>query len=113
MDFACPCGKLLKVQEDQVGKEIRCPSCGGKVQVPQLTAAKGGPHSSPFVREPSPSNVGANSSFSISSQETLMPPQPRIPVSEMTSFLAPPQMQDELGRLGNYRILQVLGQGGM
>jgi formylglycine-generating enzyme required for sulfatase activity/serine/threonine protein kinase len=28
-------------------------------------------------------------------------------------FLAPPQSPDEIGRLGPYRILQVLGQGGM
>lgn len=29
------------------------------------------------------------------------------------SFLAPPQQPDELGRLGSYRILQILGVGGM
>lgn len=28
-------------------------------------------------------------------------------------FLAPPQMADELGRLGGYRVLKVLGEGGM
>jgi hypothetical protein len=28
-------------------------------------------------------------------------------------FLAPPQRPDEIGRLGNYRILKLLGQGGM
>jgi hypothetical protein len=32
---------------------------------------------------------------------------------ELTSFLAPPQAPDELGRLGGYRILEVLGRGGM
>jgi len=29
------------------------------------------------------------------------------------SFLAPPQLADEIGRLGSYRILSILGQGGM
>jgi serine/threonine protein kinase len=29
------------------------------------------------------------------------------------AFLAPPQAPDELGRLGNYRVLKVLGMGGM
>lgn len=29
------------------------------------------------------------------------------------NFLAPPELPDEIGRLGKYRILQVLGQGGM
>ena len=33
--------------------------------------------------------------------------------SSLTDFLAPPQADDELGRLGKYRILKVLGHGGM
>ena len=33
--------------------------------------------------------------------------------SEIHSFLSPPQAADELGRLGGYRILRVLGRGGM
>jgi serine/threonine protein kinase len=32
---------------------------------------------------------------------------------ELTEFLTPPQEADELGRLGGYRVLQVLGSGGM
>ena len=32
---------------------------------------------------------------------------------ELVAFLAPPQRPDELGRLGPYRILKVLGTGGM
>src|SRR5205085_4926352 len=35
------------------------------------------------------------------------------PAGESLDFLAPPQQPDELGRLGPYRILQVLGAGGM
>ena len=31
----------------------------------------------------------------------------------LTDFLSPPQADDELGRLGKYRILKVLGHGGM
>jgi serine/threonine protein kinase len=31
----------------------------------------------------------------------------------LTEFLSPPQTDDELGRLGKYRILKVLGHGGM
>jgi hypothetical protein len=33
--------------------------------------------------------------------------------SELYDFLAPPQAQDELGRMGGYRVLKVLGVGGM
>jgi serine/threonine protein kinase len=32
---------------------------------------------------------------------------------EELSFLAPPQADDEIGRLGDYRVFEVLGQGGM
>ena len=32
---------------------------------------------------------------------------------ELYDFLAPAQAPDELGRLGSYRVLQVLGVGGM
>src|SRR5947207_1591260 len=33
--------------------------------------------------------------------------------AELTSFLAPPQEADELGRLGRYRIRKILRDGGM
>jgi serine/threonine protein kinase len=33
--------------------------------------------------------------------------------SNLTDFLGPPQSADELGRLGEYRILKILGHGGM
>ena len=41
---------------------------------------------------------------------------PTLPPPERTaegSLLAPPQQPDEIGRLGGYRILEELGQGGM
>lgn len=41
--------------------------------------------------------------------ETLSAEQP----TQSFSFLAPPELPDEIGRLGKYRILGVLGQGGM
>src|SRR5581483_9707885 len=35
------------------------------------------------------------------------------PTAEAYAFLAPPQAPDEMGRLGGYRVLRVLGAGGM
>ncbi len=35
------------------------------------------------------------------------------PAAELTEFLAPAQAPDEIGRLGPYRVLAVLGHGGM
>jgi hypothetical protein len=38
---------------------------------------------------------------------------PPASVAAEYSYLSPPQAPDELGRLGNYRVLRVLGSGGM
>lgn len=43
------------------------------------------------------------------SSDTVLPPQDR----RRYPFLAPPQTPDELGRAGDYRVLRVLGIGGM
>jgi WD40 repeat protein/tRNA A-37 threonylcarbamoyl transferase component Bud32 len=52
-----------------------------------------------------------------SSLDTPPPPGPSArrpePTQEVYAFLAPPQRPGEIGRLGGYRVLQVLGQGGM
>src|SRR5207302_11179012 len=43
-----------------------------------------------------------------------VPAVPAVPAGPLAySFLAPPQAAGELGRLGPYRVLRVLGQGGM
>jgi tRNA A-37 threonylcarbamoyl transferase component Bud32 len=38
---------------------------------------------------------------------------PRAASSAVSALLAPPQEPGEIGRLGNYRVLEVLGEGGM
>eukprot|EP00913_Durusdinium_trenchii_P028382 g26610.t1 len=38
---------------------------------------------------------------------------PSRPLDEEIDFLAPPEQADEIGRLGDYRVLDVLGVGGM
>jgi serine/threonine protein kinase/CubicO group peptidase (beta-lactamase class C family) len=55
---------------------------------------------------------------SVAEEATLPPPAPieelaAESTSELYHFLAPPQESDELGRLGPYRVLKVLGAGGM
>src|SRR4051812_16155442 len=47
------------------------------------------------------------------SEETVDHLQPIVAKKETYAFLAPPQQPDELGRLGPYRVLAVLGAGGM
>jgi WD40 repeat protein len=48
-------------------------------------------------------------------EQTLPPREVRVPATEYEtkSCLASPQGPDEVGRLGNYRLLRILGSGGM
>src|SRR5262249_36806504 len=50
-------------------------------------------------------------------EEGTLPPDgtglEEVSPREMYDFLAPPQRADEIGRLGPYRVLKVLGSGGM
>jgi serine/threonine protein kinase len=121
--FGCSCGISLKVNDELAGRLVRCPSCNQTARAPQgsLSSTPGpadsvtgaGP-SGQFITEATPTTENHRSPFWASSDETVAPPRRvRAPVSEMTAFLAPAQEEDELGRLGSYRILRVLGQGGM
>ncbi|HBI45245.1 MAG TPA: serine/threonine protein kinase [Planctomycetales bacterium] len=99
--FACPhCGAPLRIDDSMAGRSEACPGCSLVVQVPAAAERA-------------------------SSQRTLHPPAaaedtaPAIPDSLDLApspdypFLASPQDPDELGRLGPYRVLKVLGTGAM
>jgi serine/threonine protein kinase len=78
------CGKTLKVKTDLAGKKVRCPHCKEPTRLAALDEA-------------------------VSS-----PPANEVPTPvESFDFLGPPQSPDEIGRLGPYRVLKVLGTGGM
>ena len=36
----CSCGKRLKVDDDLMGRQVKCPNCGGKTVVPQVSDAE-------------------------------------------------------------------------
>jgi hypothetical protein len=105
--FACPyCGAALKVNDDLAGTTGPCPRCSRVVQAPAPGVASAGQTSS--VRAPSRQTLG----LPVSAEDTAsavpdLAPPPDYP------FLAPPQGPNELGRLGSYRILRVLGTGAM
>ncbi len=46
-------------------------------------------------------------------EESFSPPSGTLSNGELQQILAPPQQPDEIGRLGPYRVLRVLGTGGM
>jgi serine/threonine protein kinase len=100
--FKCAhCGKRLKVPDHRAGKRGKCPACGQKTQIPLLVeaSANGGLGSAPSAPSTGTSDSGPRRSKKITSQDY--------------GFLAPAQRPDELGRLGHYRVLKVLGSGGM
>jgi serine/threonine protein kinase len=123
----------LSVTDEPGGRTSRCASCGQVVGVEQ-SADKGDSSATAILRpshsatqEPgacdSPSDEadtdpGASASHTIAYDDH--PPEAnaldrpeKTAASELYDFLAPPQNPDELGRLGPYRVLKVLGAGGM
>jgi len=135
ISFACgQCNKQLKVKDELAGKTGKCPGCGQPVVVPALAAAASiSPVPSPDLanRKAPPPSISPGTE-----ERTLPPKNPdqsgkesliaggetalgadAVPVGEPNSdlwdFLAPAQKPDEIGRLGPYRVLKVLGAGGM
>ena len=131
------CGAPLSVTDEPGGESFRCASCGQVVAV-QQSADKADSSATSIIRpghaatqDPgaatsageSPSDhadtdPGAPASHTIAYDDhtpgAKAPDSPgKTPSSELYDFLAPPQNPDELGRLGPYRVIKVLGAGGM
>jgi serine/threonine protein kinase len=102
--FACPaCGKGIKARAESAGQKLRCPHC--KEAVTLTAEARGA--SVAEARTLAPAGPAARGVPTASYQAA------GTPASELYAFLAPSQAPDEIGRLGSYRVLQVLGAGGM
>jgi serine/threonine protein kinase len=100
--FPCPrCGSWLQVQEQWAGRKVRCGPCQAVVDVPRTPVPAALPGVAPAPPPPPAPPAAANA-----------PPAPSAG-RELYDFLSTPQAADELGRLGGYRILEVLGSGGM
>jgi len=81
---------------------VQCPGCRKTLRVNEQAAGRG-------FRCPHCSRVLSLATPVPSTSETI----PGVPVGPSFPFLLPAQESGELGRLGGYRILRVLGQGGM
>jgi serine/threonine protein kinase/WD40 repeat protein/DNA-directed RNA polymerase subunit RPC12/RpoP len=96
ISFDCSrCGQRLKVRPERAGKPGKCPACGSQVHIPAAPPDSPSPDADPATLPPLPGNGNE--------------PTDR----ELYDFLAPPEQPGELGRIGGYRVLRVLGGGGM
>jgi len=126
--FTCAsCHQKLSVPGGLAGQKVQCPGCAkvllvpGQVDTPALGSPAGLPLQDFWPTVAPAANKGTSPHRE---QPTDPPPRPSDAIRDpntpradhdpdLTRFLAPPQAADELGRLGPYRVLQVLGAGGM
>jgi formylglycine-generating enzyme required for sulfatase activity len=127
----CPaCRRPLHVTDDQADRPLRCSVCGAAFVAARHLDTRASQAGAPSVAEapsanalPSaPSVPTANALPSAPSvpKARVLPSAPSVPKANQPSegarpypFLGEPERADELGRLGGFRVLRVLGQGGM
>jgi serine/threonine protein kinase len=112
----------MTITEDQGEKQATCPGCGQVVVIPDAASGV-------RTRRQSKSNSERARESTPPPERTLGTPRDqgkRAPHEQqtraeefeeapaaLTAFLAPPQQSGEIGRLGGYRVLGVVGSGGM
>lgn len=117
--FACACGTKLTVKDELAGERAQCPKCKKAIVVPTVATNSARMAAGTPAPPPSPKVTQAQGPPPPSSPLEVTAPQlddtpssPEVGVEKL-DFLAPAQQPDELGRLGPYRVLKVLGAGGM
>jgi serine/threonine protein kinase/WD40 repeat protein len=122
------CGSKFASPESGPDATAKCPTCGNSLS----TRWASGPLSDSGAQTGAMSDAPAAAPAPLL-DTAILPPQlmpeatagspptaatvdaPAVPAAgrELVSFLAPPQGAGELGRLGAYRVIRVLGAGGM
>jgi serine/threonine protein kinase len=110
LTFNCSrCGRLLRLREEFAGGKARCPDCGAVGDVPGVHEEANAGAAGHQARSPAPGEVADLPTSWPAGDEPAAAAAGAVP----EGLLAPPQGPDELGRLGPYRVLRVLGVGGM
>ena len=113
--FRCSrCGVKLKVNARSAGRKRTCPGCGEKVLVPSDSTAV-----TPETWNPDGSRPGGSPAAATPSEPTRHERADSLgddlecgeANQEDCSFLGRPQAEGELGTLGPFRVLEVLGSG--
>ena len=118
--FACVhCGQRMTLTENSDGKQAFCTSCQKMVLVPNRpglrrlgSGGSGTLHVATLTPPPRERSLPPESVAVHQMPTRVDTVAPRL-ANEYTVFLAPPEGPAELGRLGGYRILEVVGAGGM
>jgi N-acyl-D-aspartate/D-glutamate deacylase/serine/threonine protein kinase len=97
--FLCShCGARLRVRRELAGITSACPSCRKAVEAPAVAGADEPPTET--FRQPADGSDPVFDAEAAAEKNDL-------------AFLAPPQGPGELGRLGPYRVLKLVGRGAM
>jgi phosphate ABC transporter phosphate-binding protein len=109
---ACGCG--LEVDDARRGEAIKCPRCGQPVAVASAELhGKGETH---FFGTPPPRSATPSPTDARDLSETLLPGMAPAPSKRNPgdfNFLAPADDGVSLGWLAHYRVVKLLGKGGM
>jgi serine/threonine protein kinase len=115
------CGEKMIVTDEPGGKRGKCARCGHTVFIPPSPSESGSLSATTLSRKPRPrpepppvsAPTIAYPPPSTSPEAPTRVEPPPGPPAEWLAMLAPPQGEGELGRLRDYRVMRVLGSGGM
>jgi len=129
--FCGGCGNKLKVKKELAGKKVKCPKCGEVMLVPaEVVFPAGANLADEKTRAPQDATENLDAHTLPPADRQTLVPASKVDTNlanqqgaahegdaendrNLIDFLAPPQQSDEIGRLGSYRVLKILGAGGM